>query len=79
MRKKNKEFVKVTLTKLITRRCNRRRGGFETRPYDLINGYGKISATAQDYRFGNRAIFKQGKLVKTTKERGNIDEGELVK
>lgn len=45
----------------------------------LINGDGKTSATEQDYRFGDRAIFKQGKLVSTTKKRGSISESELEK
>jgi hypothetical protein len=47
----------------------------------LINGEGKgeTKVTEQDYRYGERAIFKKGKLVTTTKKRGSISESELEK
>lgn len=47
----------------------------------LIKGQkkGETSATEQDYRYGKRAIFKNGKLLKTTDQRGAISESELEK
>jgi hypothetical protein len=47
----------------------------------LIKGEGKgeTKATEQDYRYGERAVFKNGKLVTTTKQRGGISESELEK
>jgi len=47
----------------------------------LIKGEGKgeTKATEQDYRYGERAIFKNGKLVTTTMQRGGISESGLEK
>lgn len=45
----------------------------------LINGDapGQTKVTEQDYRYGERAIFKKGKLATTTKKKGAISESEL--
>ncbi len=45
----------------------------------LIKGKGKTSAPEQDYRFGDRAIFKHGKLVSITKKHGDFSGKELEK
>jgi hypothetical protein len=43
------------------------------------NGGGKTKDEDQDYRHGKRAIFKNGKLIKNTSQKGMLDEAELAK
>ena len=45
----------------------------------VIKGEGKTRAPEQDYRFGERAIFKHGKLVSITEKQGDLSDKELEK
>ena len=45
----------------------------------VIKGEGKTRAPEQDYRFGERAIFKHGKLVSITEKQGDLSGKELEK
>lgn len=44
-----------------------------------IDGKGRTADVDQDYRWGDRAIYKNGRLVNQTTQKGMIDESELAK
>lgn len=53
--------------------------GHTTEANPEINGRGKTKNPDQDYRFGQRAIYKNGSLVLLTNRQGALDEAELAK